>query len=122
MKLRFLFQYEEKADYSGMAAAYRQYLLEQGKLSKAEDDKKQMHINFIGSVKYDDTVLGIRLRQTRRSLHTARQKKFLRPYRKRVQQMYPLDTADGQMTAMKIQYTTRQSSFPPLAEKKGFLI
>ena len=64
-KLRYKFLHGAEADYSGMAAGYRSYLLNQGKLKKAEiKEDAAFFVEFIGAIERYKSFLGIKYMAT----------------------------------------------------------
>ncbi len=60
-KLRYYFLTEDDADYSGMAARYRQYLLDNGTLTeRLTDENLAFTAEYIGAIDKDKTILGIK--------------------------------------------------------------
>ncbi len=60
-KVRYSFLDGEEADYSGMAAYYQDYLLEQGILSeKEEENGVPFYINFAGAIQKWESILGVK--------------------------------------------------------------
>ncbi len=60
-KLRYSFLSREQADYSGMAACYREYLKEAGVLGeKVTEDKLPFYVEYIGAIDKPKTFLGIK--------------------------------------------------------------
>ncbi len=63
--IRYSFLADEKADYSGMAAAYRQYLLDKGVLTDRTQSKAlPFFAEYIGAVNKTKTFLGIKYEAT----------------------------------------------------------
>lgn len=63
--IRYTFLADEKADYSGMAAAYRQYLLDKGVLTDRTQSKAlPFFAEYIGAVNKTKTFLGIKYEAT----------------------------------------------------------
>ncbi len=60
-KIRYSFLTGEYADYSGMAACYRNYLLDTGVLSETTDEGQlPFYAEYIGAIDKSDTLLGIK--------------------------------------------------------------
>ncbi len=63
--VRYAFLHGGDADYSGMAACYQDYLLEQGVLGdRVTGDVTPLYINFVGAVEKWNSVLGIKHKVT----------------------------------------------------------
>lgn len=56
--VRYLFSYDEKANYAGMAGAYREFLLENEKLKQHMQEEVSLNIGLVGGVKYKDSFFG----------------------------------------------------------------
>ncbi|MCR5585330.1 MAG: hypothetical protein K6F63_07875 [Lachnospiraceae bacterium] len=62
-RLRFSFLSGDEADYSGMAAGYRNYLLEQGVLKeRISSNEVPFYVEYIGAIDKSATFLGIKYR------------------------------------------------------------
>ena len=60
-KIRFSFLSGEQADYSGMANAYREYLLEKGTLSLAQNKEHlPFYLELLGAIEKTKSFLGIK--------------------------------------------------------------
>lgn len=64
-KVRYYFLHGEKADYSGMAACYQEYLQDRGVFDRrVEGSTTPLYINFIGAIQKYDSVLGLKCKVT----------------------------------------------------------
>lgn len=59
--IRYAFLSGEEADYSGMAACYREYLADRGRLpAKSEKKELPFYVEYIGAIDKSKTMLGIK--------------------------------------------------------------
>ena len=66
LQIRYLPLQQENADYSGMATAYRQYLMDHNMLHQRKiEEQLPSHLRVIGAVTYQHSVLGIPVKSSK---------------------------------------------------------
>lgn len=61
--LKYIFLHAEKADYVGMAEAYRKYCLENDLINKQDENDSSVFVELLGAITYTKRILGIPTRQ-----------------------------------------------------------